>query len=84
MTDPNQPDGANIFSRQYIEEWLRYSAGNLIKYTMAQQQSAGGSATTAAPSGGTSSAENATTGAENSDYVEEAPDVKNFNCLYYC
>ena len=27
----NQPQTANIFSRQYIEEWLRYSARNFFK-----------------------------------------------------
>uniref|UniRef100_A0A914HA21 MATH domain-containing protein n=1 Tax=Globodera rostochiensis TaxID=31243 RepID=A0A914HA21_GLORO len=43
-TDPNQ--GANIFSRQYIEEWFRYSARNVLKlnYDHAGDNKAAGTA----------------------------------------
>uniref|UniRef100_A0A183CFP5 MATH domain-containing protein n=1 Tax=Globodera pallida TaxID=36090 RepID=A0A183CFP5_GLOPA len=43
-TDPNQ--GANIFSRQYIEEWFRYSARNVLKlnYEHAADNKAAGTA----------------------------------------
>lgn len=44
ITDPRQTGaGTNIFSRQYIEEWFRYSARNVLKFNYggADQQTAG-------------------------------------------
>lgn len=77
MIDPNQPDAANIFSRQYIEEWLRYSARNLVEFDIAQRQRLSNEAPTAAPSGGTCSMENVSTGVESSECYESPPDVRN-------